>query len=590
MNQPAMALPVDRPTRSRVPLLALATAAPFVLAFSLPPSPVVFNELTALALWGAVVVCIGWSTQMRRIDWPAIAPAVAALGILAIAALAAAGLDPVQRGAALGFAGLVLAAASVIVAAATSAAGDGTAHAERMSVFHVAMLTAAVVNALIAVLQIFVPASAGGQWLAAADGARAVGNIRQANQLSTLLLFGVASLTALIDNKRLPMGWAWPAVSLLLVGVVLSGSRTGLLGIGLLVLWGLADRRLGGAARTLLIATPFVFGVAWAAVWAAASLLGLDLMAAQRLASAGGQSSATRLIIWQDAVQLIAAQPWAGVGFGEFNFALMLTPFASPLIESPTNAHNLVLHLAVEFGVPIALLTLTLLGLALWRGWKAARQASGAGAADARAAFVIVLLILIHSQLEYPLWYAFFLLPCAWALGACVAAPGRAGGRTPRPETLAERKPAARIGLTLAGLVMVCGSTLALADYLRVSSAFTDSRAPAASRFVDAQHSWLFARYADYAAAVTATHYDVAPLAFARAPHFVLDAQMLRAWSRALAQRGDMDRARFVAQRLKSLDAPESKAFFAPCDKPDATTKPYQCAAPSRPMSWADFR
>ena len=34
-----------------------------------------------------------------------------------------------------------------------------------------------------------------------------------------------------------------------------------------------------------------------------------------------------------------------------------------------------------------------------------------------RAAFVIVFLVAVHSMLEYPLWYSYFLLPTAFAFG-----------------------------------------------------------------------------------------------------------------------------------------------------------------------------
>ena len=37
-----------------------------------------------------------------------------------------------------------------------------------------------------------------------------------------------------------------------------------------------------------------------------------------------------------------------------------------------------------------------------------------------RSAFVLSLLVGVHSLLEYPLWYAYFLLPTVFALGLCL--------------------------------------------------------------------------------------------------------------------------------------------------------------------------
>ncbi len=71
---------------------------------------------------------------------------------------------------------------------------------------------------------------------------------------------------------------------------------------------------------------------------------------------------------------------------------------------------------------------LSLLLWALVEAVKAARGAEGDTALQLRAAVVMVLLVALHSQLEYPLWYAYFLLPASFAFGLLVA--GWASGRT----------------------------------------------------------------------------------------------------------------------------------------------------------------
>jgi hypothetical protein len=64
------------------------------------------------------------------------------------------------------------------------------------------------------------------------------------------------------------------------------------------------------------------------------------------------------------------------------------------------------------------------------------------------------------------------------------------------------------------------------------------------------------------------------------------------AWAQAFAGRGDLDRARHIAQRLREFHRPESDEFFAACgDQPAATTAlPWQCSPPSRPVDWREFR
>jgi hypothetical protein len=66
-------------------------------------------------------------------------------------------------------------------------------------------------------------------------------------------------------------------MALFIWAVVLTASRTGLVGVALLALWALADRRLSRPARGLLLATPLLYAAAWwgMAWWAQASGLSL---------------------------------------------------------------------------------------------------------------------------------------------------------------------------------------------------------------------------------------------------------------------------------------------------------------------------
>jgi hypothetical protein len=49
---------------------------------------------------------------------------------------------------------------------------------------------------------------------------------------------------------------------------------------------------------------------------------------------------------------------------------------------------------------------------------------------------MFVLMISLHSLLEYPLWYAYFLLPAAWAFGFGLGAP-RAPAAAPTAKAVA---------------------------------------------------------------------------------------------------------------------------------------------------------
>ena len=102
-----------------------------------------------------------------------------------------------------------------------------------------------------------------------------------------------------------------------------------------------------------------------------------------------------------------------------------------------------------------------------------------------RAAFVIVLMVAVHSLLEYPLWYAYFLLPTAFAFGLCLERPVRE-----RSRRRGERRRRPRAGrYVLAAMLLILGGTLALYDYMRVVVIFAPpaDAGPLEQRIADGQ-------------------------------------------------------------------------------------------------------
>jgi len=279
----------------------------------------------------------------------------------------------------------------------------------------------------------------------------------------------------------------------------------------------------------------------------------------------------------------------------------------------------------------------------LWRAAAAAwlvpvRQATGLGAdgdedvdADTavdtesalnvaqRCAVVMVLMIGLHSLLEYPLWYAYFLLPTAWLFG--FALPASKPAATSKPASRASRAlpalpatPArlARLAtpkppsgaLVAAGLLMVVGAVLSVVDYARVVAIFKapDNAGPLTERVANGQRSVLFAHHANYAAATSNPEVADRAAAFRSATHYLLDTRLMTAWAEALAANGRTDEARHVAQRLREFRRTESDDFFEACPispKENAAvaaaaatpaSAPFQCQAPSRNVNWRELR
>jgi hypothetical protein len=285
-----------------------------------------------------------------------------------------------------------------------------------------------------------------------------------------------------------------------------------------------------------------------------------------------------------------------GVGFGEFNFAWTLTPFPDRPIAFFDHTHNLVLQLAVELGISLSLVVIALLGWAFVCAFRIARRVAGTDCNSRtppvhRAALVMVVMVTLHSLLEYPLWYSYFLLPTAFAFGLSLVEPAdRRVSFSIGPKTGSARTSP----LLIASMLLALGGLFSLYDYTRVVGIFSPSSgaAPLADRIVNGRHSVLFSHHAAYAAATTAEHPSDVMWAFKEAPHYLLDARLMQAWAVALDETGDTDRARYLAARLREFRNEQSEAFFAVCDKapkPDAK-RPFQCDPPSRTYSYLDFR
>jgi O-antigen ligase len=566
-------------------LLMLSVAAatgPSLLAFNVSPSPTFLNQALALALWGAFVALAALATDGAQATRRALrdtALPLLALGLVGVSVLGSWLPGALPMGLALSAIGMLLAALLLLLGGAAVRASPQAV--PLFTLFCMGWVVAGVLNAGLGIVQVFAPGWADGVWVARSGlVGRAVGNMRQPNHLSSLLLWSAIAIVPLLELGRLRRGLGAGLFVLMCFAVVLTASRTGVIGVALLALWGLLDRRLSGPTRVLLLLSPLFYALAW---------LGLSAWAEASRHAFGGETrlaeadlSGSRFGIWANTLDLIRQQPWTGVGFGEFNLAWTLTPFPGRPVAFFDHTHNLPLQLAVELGLPLAAAVLALLVAALWRAWRLAqREADAATSVAQRSAWMMLLLIALHSQLEYPLWYAYFLLPTAWLFGYGLGRPAEVSASTPGTRVL-----------FVGGVLLTIGSVLALADYARVVRIFAPPRdgSTLEQRIADGERSWFFAHHAAYAAATVDEGIAADDPAFRLAPHYLMDTRLMIAWSRALARAGELDKARHLAQRLREFRNPQAAEFFEACDAPSAASAPaFQCQPPQQPTPWRDY-
>ena len=556
-----------------------AVALPMLLAPTVSPTSTFFNQLCAfagMALWLGL-----WVARSQPLPAQRLSRGLRSLLILLVMLAVAQGLTEAPLGQRLIPIATLLLGATLALAAGLSAQSgrDDTLWAGLL----IALLLAGLLSVGIGLMQVFAPTWTDGLWVAMpTTPGRAIGNMRQPNQLSTLLLWACAAAVWLALRLRWRLPVLAAALVLLVLADVLTASRTGMVGVLMLALWGLIDRRLPGRVRLLLLGTVLVYALGWWGMeqWSASTgqfFYGDD----QVKKTLHGDPSSSRGRIWANTLALIAQHPWTGVGPGAFNFVWSMTPFPDRPVAFFDHSHNLLLQLAVDSGLPFAAAVVALAAWVVWRSRAAFTQADDLRASGARCAAFMLALVLVHSLLEYPLWYVYFLLPTAlmagWMVGlvpqsasavrADKRAAEQAADRTadePRPLSLASRL---CMAMSVLGL-LACG--VAAREFYTVAVIFEPdvslgTPAPLQERIAIGQRSILFGHHADYAEVTMAPQPELVFEDFERPLFHLLDTRLMMAYARALDARGDVERSRHVAARLREFRNPASDSFFAPC-------------------------
>ncbi len=583
----------------------LAATLPTLLAYSLAPSTTLLNQLLALSLWGAVLLMM--EIRTRHAGWGALP--LSAWGLLAMAVAVLGALSGVKQTALTLLPALALLMAGLLLLAGARAGSSVQALAWGRALA-LGLLLAALGGALVSLIQVFMPDWTDAAWIARSGiPGRAVGNIRQPNHLASLLLWGCIAAVWLSESwarERPALRALLPMVLwLLLFCVVLSASRTGMwFGVALLVLWGLLDDQLRVHARLSLLITPLLTYASWQFMhwWSFAS--GHAFGAEARLAEGAGSPS--RVAILKNSWALLQQHPWRGVGWGDFNFAWTLTPFPDRPVAFFDHCHNLVMQLLVEMGWPLGLLMLGGLAWLLWLALRSAYRARGALALQRRCALMVVLMIGLHSMLEYPLWYLYFLLPTAFALGLALARGDDDASLGPRPGAGSDAwpdgqdlTPAAPVSdwrqrlLQAAGAAMIAGAAYAAWDYLHIVDIYRSGPrlAPLEERIATGQRSLLFSAAADYAAATVPPPSRVTLDAARRTGHSLIDVRLMIAWAQSLHAAGETDKARYLVQRLREFHNAAADEWLGECEAwPTLAERPFQCEAPQKVYRYEDFR
>ncbi|WP_183292541.1 PglL family O-oligosaccharyltransferase [Cupriavidus alkaliphilus] len=395
------------------------------------------------------------------------------------------------------------------------------------------------------------------------------GNLNQPNHQATVHGLALVASVWLASRGRLRFPMWLAAVALLESGIVLSGSRTGVLHVGLAACYALiaawlarGDRRGPGPMQRPV-------GLVVAAVAMVAMLLAL-----QPAIKAAGQAFDWRLFdtiaqleaedqisargaLWAHAIAMFRAHPWFGVGWGEFGWAqFQQLDQVGVKVEMSLHAHNAILDLLAKTGIAGTAGAGVILLAWLWRVVRV-RLWHGDGEERRQTVLVLTWLAMLcaHSMLEYPLHYLYFFLPFCFMLG-WLEPSGFGRWRVPLPV-------ARGLALVLVAVAAVVLGTM-WQDYRRAEAreyASSEGRqALPMPRFWFRQHA-----QADAAGQAAITPENAAALlpAHVAAVHLLPTPAMIARTAWLLALTGDAAQGRLWMERLRWYYLGDEAAQYA---------------------------
>ena len=297
-----------------------------------------------------------------------------------------------------------------------------------------------------------------GPWTSYADHpGRYQANLAQPNMLGSLLLLGLIACGWGVFRRQLGATTALFTACFLLLGVALTGSRTAWLNLALLGLLAVVWQKRLPSRRYLWAA----IGLGAYFILLANALPLIDQMVNPGEVDVAPRSFASgeiRTDAWTMLLDAASRRPLFGFGWGPLaraNF-LVIDDYSQQVQGIFTYSHNLILDLILYNGYPVGLAVAAVLG---WWFWRALRSA--ADFADF-SLIAFVLILGTHAMLEFPLQYAYFLLPLGLIVGALNTSLGF------RPVLIASSN-WANIGFLI---VAAAALSITIRDYLRVETSF----------------------------------------------------------------------------------------------------------------------
>ncbi|MBF7696111.1 PglL family O-oligosaccharyltransferase [Acinetobacter rathckeae] len=282
-----------------------------------------------------------------------------------------------------------------------------------LNAVYIAFFVASLFSSCLAIFQ-WLGVFKGQPWIMGFTGNRPYANIGQFNQLSTLLSLGLLSGLYFFERAILKRNIFIISSCLFLFAMALSQSRTGWLIITFCFIFVMVWQNkmdLKSNYKDFIFLT--LFYILAILVLPSLNHLLAPYFDIAPISSASERISSgyLRLDIWNQMIHAVMKQPLWGYGWNQTSVAQAQVIDVYKGYEWASSAHNLFLDIIVWCGLPLGSIVV------LYILWIYKNLFNHIVNLETLIIFLIVSALGIHSMLEFPLYYMYFLLPLGLLIG-----------------------------------------------------------------------------------------------------------------------------------------------------------------------------
>lgn len=247
-------------------------------------------------------------------------------------------------------------------------------------------------------------------------GSRAYANFGQPNHLSTFLFIGSIATWYLYEKNKIESYYAIIIIFLLMFGIVLTQSRTAwVTSFAILILYFYLKKTSSFKikARNLILFFGFYFLLVFSLNsinYFVDQVLNFNVIKTDNITNRI-TSGYERLEIWKQSWYLILEQPWFGYGWNQVSVSIVEKIDYFYLNSWYSSSHNIILDLFLWVGLPLGLTIILFFVLLIYK------LIINSHTKESNLALLILVPIVIHANLEYPLFYSYFILPLGMFIG-----------------------------------------------------------------------------------------------------------------------------------------------------------------------------